>query len=103
MAWVSVSLEYSVTQNSDDWPKAIISTIDTKYHLHLKRGYLQLYNEHLLYFKPILMESRYISLLIFLLDYNNNFSPTIMQAQSVDTWGNTRHFIVYKVDSFGRK
>ena len=57
-------MTHLITHKTEDCPKAILSTIDSKYHLHLKRGYLQLYNYRLLYFKPILMESRYIALLV---------------------------------------
>ena len=56
-------MTHLITHKPGNWPKVILSTIDSKYHLHLKRGYLQLYNDRLEYFKPILMEIRYTSLL----------------------------------------
>ena len=74
-----VIMTHLITHNPDDWPKSILSTIYSKYNLHLKRGYLQLYNDRLVYFKPILMESRYISLLVFLTGLRQKKS-TIMQA-----------------------
>ena len=57
-------MTHLITHKPENWPKAILSTIDSKYHINLKRGYLQLYNDHLLYFKPILMESKYIAVLV---------------------------------------
>ena len=66
-------MTHLITHNPDDWKKAILSAIDSKYHLHLKIGYLKLYNDRLVYFKPILVESRYISLLVV---------PTGLQQQS---------------------
>ena len=58
-------MTHTITHNTDDWSKDVLFTIDSKYHLHLKRGYLQLYNDCLVYFKPILVESRYIALIVF--------------------------------------
>ena len=63
-----------ITHNTYDCPKAILSNIDSKYYLHLNRGYLQLYNDYLVYFKPILMEIIYIALLVV---------PTGLQRQLV--------------------
>ena len=57
-------MTHLITHNPSNCPKAILSNIDSKYHLYLNRGYLQLYNDCLVYFKPILMESRYIALLV---------------------------------------
>ena len=57
-------MTHLITYKPDDWPNAILSTIDSKYYPHLKRGYLKIYNDRLVYLKPILMESRYIALLI---------------------------------------
>ena len=57
-------MSHLITHKLDDWPKSILSTIEKKYHLNPKIIYLQLYNDRLVYFKPILLESRYISLLL---------------------------------------
>ena len=65
-------MNHLITHNPDDWQKAILSATDSKYYVHLKIGYLQLYNYRILYFRPILVESRYIALLIF---------PTGLQRQ----------------------
>ena len=56
-------MTHLITHNPDDWEKLSFFTIDSKYHLHLKIGYLQLYNYRLVKFKPILMESRYTALI----------------------------------------
>ena len=57
-------MTHLITHKLDNWPKSILSNIASNYHVHLKRGYLQLYNDHLVWFKPILMESRYIDLFV---------------------------------------
>ena len=46
------------------WPKSTLSEIDPKYHIHLQRGHIQILNDRLTFFKPILMESRYIALIV---------------------------------------
>ena len=56
-------MNYFITHNPDGWKKVILSAIYSRYHLHPIRGYPQLYNDRLVYFKPIHMESRYIALI----------------------------------------
>ena len=49
---------------ADDWSLAVFKDINIKYHIILKRRQLQMLNNRLVLYKPVMMNSKYLELIV---------------------------------------
>ena len=63
MTMILFEKNYLQKHKLGDWPPAVLKDVNRKYHIILKQGQPQIMNIRLIFYKPVMMNIKYLALI----------------------------------------